>query len=210
MVDYGITRGGTITGPVTIEASAPAGGLLHVINTASAPSDHTVIVEGVNATDRAFGMLATGDTQDRHNMTIAGLHQWGSGADGLDTNLYRNAANSLTTDDFLAMNAGQSAGQFSGFGGAANAVNLGTPGGGVAIKEGSNARMGTLTLTGATPVVVANTSITATTRIFLTANAPGGTPGHFWVSARSAGVSFSVTGTAGDTSTLAYWLAEPA
>lgn len=106
MVDYGITRGGTITGPVTISASAPAGGLLHLVNTASAPTDHTLIIEGVNATDRAFGMLATGDTQDRHNMTIGGLHQWGSGAAGLDTNLYRPAANTLETDDTLTLPAG--------------------------------------------------------------------------------------------------------
>ena len=101
MVDYGITRGGTVTGPLTITASAPSGGLLHVKNTASAPSDHTVIIEGVNATDRAVGLIVTGDTQDRHNMTIAGLHQWGNGAGGLDTNLYRASANVLESDDTL-------------------------------------------------------------------------------------------------------------
>ncbi len=84
-----------------------------------------------------------------------------------------------------------------------------TAGNGLRIAEGSNARMGTLTLTGSTPVVVANTTVGANTRIFLTANAPGGTPGHFWVSARSAGTSFSVTGTAGDTSTVAYLLVDP-
>lgn len=210
MVDYGITRGGTITGPVTITAAAPTGGLLHIVNTAAAPTDHSVILEAAASTDRILGLLATGDTQDRFNMRASGLMQWGPGNAAIDTNLYRNAANSLTTDDFLAMNAGQSAGQFSIFGGSANSLNLGTAGGGGAVKEGSNARMGTLVLTGATPVVVANTSVTATTRIFLTANVTGGTPGHFWVSARSAATSFSVTGTAGDTSTLAYLLVEPA
>ena len=101
MVDYGITRGGTITGPVTISGSAAAGKLLYVKNTASAPTDHTVVIEGVNATDRALGLLATGDTQDRHNMTIAGVHQWGTGSAGLDTNLYRAAANTIETDDTL-------------------------------------------------------------------------------------------------------------
>ena len=210
MVDYGITRGGTITGPVTITASAPAGGLLHIVNTASAPSDHTVIIEGVNATDRAFGMLATGDTQDRHNMTIAGLHQWGSGAAGLDTNLYRNAANSLTTDDFLAMNAGQSAGQFSVFGGAANSLNLGTAGGGIAVKEGANARSGAVALVGGT-ATVSNTSVTATSRIQLTSQADGGTPGWLRVSARVAATSFTITSSSGtDTSTVAWFMDEPA
>lgn len=81
---------------------------------------------------------------------------------------------------------------------------------GLKIKEGSNARMGTLTLNGATPVVVSNTSVTANTRIFLTHNTPGGTPAFCWVSARSASTSFSVTGTASDTSTVAYVLVEPA
>lgn len=210
MVDYGITTGGTITGPLTITGSAPAGGLLHVVNTASAPSDHTVIIEGVNATDRAFGMLATGDTQDRHNMTIAGLHQWGSGAAGLDTNLYRNAANSLTTDDFLAMNAGQSAGQFSVFGGAANSLNLGTAGGGIAVKEGANARSGTSVLVAGT-VTVSNTSVTATSRILLTSQVDGGTPGFLRVSARTAATSFTITSSnVADTSTVAWFIDEPA
>ena len=129
---------------------------------------------------------------------------------GADVNLYRDGANNLRTDDHFHMPTGQSDGDFNGFAGDAKALAAGTAGGGLAVKEGSNARSGTLVLTGATPVVVANSSVTATTRIQLTTNVPGGTPAHFWVSARSAGVSFSVTGTAGDTSTLAYLLVEPA
>jgi hypothetical protein len=118
---------------------------------------------------------------------------------GPDVNAYRLGAGQLATDNTFTL-----------FGAGAKALDVATVGAGLAVAEGSNARMGTLTLNGATPVVVANASITANTRIFLTANAPGGTPGHFWVSARSAGVSFSVTGTAGDTSTVAYLLVEPA
>jgi hypothetical protein len=209
MVDYGITTGGTITGPVTITGAFPTGNALKVVNTASAPSNHTVAVESVNATDRSIGLAVTGETNDRWNITTAGLQQWGNGAGGLDTNLYRPSANNLQTDDYFIMPNGQANGAFAVFGGGA-ALNIGTAGGGPAIKEGANARMGTLVLTGATPVVVANTSVTANTRIYLTANVAGGTPGHFWVSARAAGTSFSVTGTAGDTSTLAYLLVEPA
>lgn len=89
-------------------------------------------------------------------------------------------------------------------------VTIGTAGNGLQIKEGTNARMGTLTLTGATPVVVPNTTVTANTRIFLTTNSPAGTPAFNWVSARTAGTSFSVTGTAGDTSVVAWLLVEPA
>lgn len=209
MVDYGITRGGTITGPVTIRAAAPAGALLHVINTSAAPTDHSVILEAAASGDRIFGILATGDTQDRFNMRATGLMNWGPGNGAVDVNLFRSGAANLETQDYLVMPNGQSNADFAAYGGAAKSLAAGTAGGGVSVAEGANARSGTLVLTGATPVVVANTSITATTRIQLTHNVPGGTPAFAWVSARSAGVSFTVTGTAGDTSTLAYFLVEP-
>lgn len=146
------------------------------------------------------------------NVTITGLltvSPGGTIALGGGVNIYANVGN-LQTDNYFVMPNGQSTGSFSVFGNTATSFSLGTVGGGIAVKEGSNARMGTLTLTGATPVVVANTSVTAADRIFLTTNTPGGTPGFCWVSARSAGVSFSVTGTAGDTSTVAYQIVRPA
>jgi hypothetical protein len=73
----------------------------------------------------------------------------------------------------------------------------------------TNQRVGTLTLNGATPVTVSNTLVTANSAIFLTTKTSAGTPAFRWVSARSAGVSFSVTGTAGDTSVLNYLIVEP-
>ena len=86
-----------------------------------------------------------------------------------------------------------------------------TAGKGLKVKEGSNARMGTLTLNGATPVVVATTVITAASRIFMTTqSANGGTPTFCYVSARSAGVSFTVQGVALDTSIVAWLIVEPA
>ena len=85
-----------------------------------------------------------------------------------------------------------------------------TPGSGLQIKEGSNCKQGTATLNGTTAVVVSNTSVTASSRIFLTINTPGGTPGSPYVSARSAGTSFSIKSTgASDTSTVAYEIFEP-
>lgn len=76
--------------------------------------------------------------------------------------------------------------------------------------SGTNRRSGTFTLNGATPVVVANTLVTANTHIFLGVHTSAGTPAFCRVSARSAGVSFSVTGTASDTSVMSYLLVEPA
>jgi hypothetical protein len=90
-----------------------------------------------------------------------------------------------------------------------NAV-IATAGKGLRIKEGSNATMGSLVLTGATPVVVATTAVSSTSRIFLTHNVVGGTPAFAWVSDRSPGISFEVTGTALDTSILAWLIVNTA
>lgn len=86
-----------------------------------------------------------------------------------------------------------------------------TPGAGLQIKEGSNCRQGTATLNGTTPVVVSNTSVTSSSRIFLTNNAASGSgPGVPYVSTRSANNSFTIKSTvAGDTSTVAYFITEP-
>ena len=79
-----------------------------------------------------------------------------------------------------------------------------------AIKEGTNAAMGVATLVAGT-VVVNNTRITANTRIFLTIQSPAGTLGVVYVSARTAGTSFTITSTSIlDTSTVAWMIVEPA
>ena len=77
------------------------------------------------------------------------------------------------------------------------------------VREGTNARMGVATLVGGT-VTVANTSVTANSRIFLTAQTSGAGPGALRVSARVAGTSFTVTSSSGtDTSQFAYLIVEP-
>lgn len=130
---------------------------------------------------------------------------------GADVSIYRQAADVLRSDDYTVLsNGGQSNADWYAYTGNAKALVAGTAGGGLAIAEGANARSGRLVLNGATPVVVPNTSVTADTEIQLTHNIPGGTPAFAWVSARNPGVSFTVTGTAGDTSTVAFFLVEPA
>lgn len=90
-------------------------------------------------------------------------------------------------------------------------VKIGTVGKGLYVKEGVNATMGTLTLNGATEVTVATTKTTASSRIFLTVQAPGGTPsGIAYISSRVAGTSFGVKSVALDTSTVAWMIVEPA
>ena len=85
-------------------------------------------------------------------------------------------------------------------------VNIGTSSDGTTFKRLEH---GTAVLVGGT-VTVADTTITANSRIILTSQVGGGTPGWLRVSARSAGVSFTITSSSGtDTSTVGYLIIEP-
>lgn len=78
------------------------------------------------------------------------------------------------------------------------------------VTEGSNAKQGIGTLVAGT-LVVNNTSITAVSRIFLTSQIDGGTPGFLRVASRVVGTSFTVkSSNVLDTSTFAYVIFEPA
>jgi hypothetical protein len=70
--------------------------------------------------------------------------------------------------------------------------------------------MGTATLSSGT-VTVTNSTVDASTRIFLTINSASGTVGTPYVSARSSGTSFTISSTsASDASTVAYFIVQPA
>lgn len=84
-----------------------------------------------------------------------------------------------------------------------------TAGAGLKVKEGVNAKQGTATLVAGT-VTVANTSVTASSRILVTSQADGGTPGFLRITALVAGTSFTITSSnVADTSTVAYEIFEP-
>lgn len=88
-------------------------------------------------------------------------------------------------------------------------IDVNLAGTGLRVAEGANAKQGTATLTAGT-VTVANTAVTANSRIFLTGQVLGGTAGGLNVTSRTAGTSFVVTSTnAADTSTFAYEIFEP-
>lgn len=92
------------------------------------------------------------------------------------------------------------------------ALSVVTTGFGLKVAEGSNAKQGTATLVAGT-AVVSNTSVTANSRIFLTAQSLGtvSIPTALAVTARSAGTSFTITSAnAIDTSVIAYEIFEPA
>ncbi len=92
-----------------------------------------------------------------------------------------------------------------------NDLKLGTVGTGLYVKEGTNATMGVATLSAGT-VVVSTTKVTANSRIFLTID--GGTltnVGATYVSARTAGTSFTISSTnILDASNVSWIIIEPA
>ena len=80
---------------------------------------------------------------------------------------------------------------------------------GLQVKEGSNAKQGIATLSSGTKVV-SNTSVTANSRIFLTAQETGALTGSLRVSARSVGSSFTILSTVlTDTAVVAWEIFEP-
>lgn len=88
-------------------------------------------------------------------------------------------------------------------------IDASLAGQGFRTAEGANAKQGVATLVAGT-VTVADTSVTATSRIFLTTQTPGGTTGFLVVSARVAGTSFTIlSSSATDTSVVAYEIFEP-
>jgi hypothetical protein len=87
-------------------------------------------------------------------------------------------------------------------------VLISTIGKGLQVKTGANAKIGTAVLVAGT-VTVANTSVTANSRIFLTSQSDGGTPGWLRITAKTVGTSFVITSSsATDTSTIAWIIIE--
>lgn len=82
-------------------------------------------------------------------------------------------------------------------------------GAGLKVKEGLNCKQGTAVLV-AGVAVVSNTAVTASSRIMLTSQVDGGTPGFVRVSTRTAGTSFTITSSSVvDISTVGYHIFEP-
>jgi O-acetylhomoserine/O-acetylserine sulfhydrylase-like pyridoxal-dependent enzyme len=78
------------------------------------------------------------------------------------------------------------------------------------VEGGTDACSGVATLVAGTKVVTTS-RVTANSRIQLTSNVDGGTPGWLRVSARSNGTSFTILSSSNtDTSQVAWLIVEPA
>lgn len=164
---------------------------------AASPVAQTLGVQGVVA-----GTTNTAGA----NFTIAGSIGTGTGTGG--SIIFQTAAAGSTgsTQNALVTALTIDSTQLATF---AGNILTGTAGKGLQIKSGSNARIGTGTLSGGT-LAVANTSVTATTRVFLQdTNAGALTNVGSLTVVTSAGVGFTVTSTnVLDTSTFNYLLIE--
>ena len=88
-------------------------------------------------------------------------------------------------------------------------VRISGAGNGLKIAEGANAKMGTASLINGV-TYVSTSVVTSASRIYLTTQAPSGTPGAVYAPARSNGLSFTIMSTsATDQSTVAWMLVEP-
>jgi hypothetical protein len=88
-------------------------------------------------------------------------------------------------------------------------LDVASAGDGIRIAEGSNAKVGTASLSGGT-VTVTNTSVTSSSLIFLTDTSGGTKVGALHLDGISAGASFTVKSTnSSDSSSFNYLIIEP-
>ncbi len=138
---------------------------------------------------------------------------WNAGAVAFTATLV-NIADTASASGSLLFNyqiAGTSKGKLDKSGNAtfAGSVTMSTAGGGLLIKEGSNATSGAATLSAGT-VVVSTTKVTASSRIIPTAQ-DNNTIGALRISARVDGTSFTITSSVlTDTGVVAWVIVEPA
>lgn len=179
----------SVAPPLPLTQAAAAGGILTVTDTTAAPTDAIVLVIGAGSGDRGVGVRVSGDTFSRLLLGTDGSVKMSSGSATADVSLIRGAPNLMNLS--LAD------------------LGVSTAGRGLRVAEGANAKQGTAVLVGGS-ATVADTAVTASSRIFLTSQLDGGAPGFLRVSSRIAGTSFTITSSSGtDTSTVAYEIFEP-
>lgn len=150
---------------------------------------------GATSTTDVLTVRVTGDVEPQLVVNANGRIEFGGGSTPVDVALFRDGSARLHTVNTFVTEGD---------------LIVDVAGKGLNVREGANARMGLATLAAGT-VVVSTTAVTANSRIFLTEQSTGGTPGAVRVSARTAGTSFTITSTSGtDTSTVAWLIVEPA
>jgi hypothetical protein len=76
---------------------------LTISNTGTNTNTPLIQVVGAANSTRMLDGEVSGDTSNRYDLRVDGQMQWGSGSTSRDTNLYRSTANTLKTDNNLAV-----------------------------------------------------------------------------------------------------------
>ena len=183
-------------------------------------SGHKWIFEGTGSVFTNIltdGTGTPGYSVSKSGETHSVLYNWSSSFWQIDAGAsptsYRFSAASLNTSADNVASLGNAVFRFSNvysiLGTFAGNLSVTAVGSGLLVKEGANAKQGVATLSSGT-IVVSNTSVTASSRIQLTAQDNNST-GALRVSARTAGTSFTITSSnAADSGVVAYEIFEPA
>lgn len=193
MLMQGDSPDGSHFGQLLIGRVATAGALTPVSTAlveiqGNASNTPALLLQAAASGNALLAGLVAGDAFNRGLINSDFQISWGSGGAARDCFLSRQAANiiQVTSADF----------------------DIATLGKGLRVKEGANAKLGVATLNAGT-VVVNNTSVTANSRIQLTAQDNNST-GALRVSARTAGTSFTITSSnAADSGVVAWEIIEP-
>lgn len=181
-------NGNTTLAGVTVTSAASMGVVnASQVNVTSLNSTGKATITLGSATAAAYGSLVTGDTFDRFQGLANGNLSWGTGTAARDVTLSRTAAGQLSvTGNFVISGAGN----------------------GLKVAQGTNATIGTATLTLGS-VTVNTTAVTANSVIMLTVQQIGtvSQPKAMTIANKTAGTSFQIVSEdATDTSTVAWWI----
>ncbi|MHB9857617.1 hypothetical protein [Streptomyces sp. YIM S03343] len=213
------TRGGTVSGTATNQAPEPLllgerliirDGRIEFLN-ASGVVDAVLsrdsagvlrltgawVLEGAASGTDVLTSRVIGDANPQFVLNANGQLEWGPGSGAVDVNLSRDGSARLHTVNTFVTEGD---------------LHCDVAGGGLNLKEGSNARSGVATLV-AGGAVVATTEVSASSRIQLTVQSLGTVtaPKAIGVTARTAATSFTITSAdATDTSVVAWMIVEPA
>ncbi|HEV2412845.1 MAG TPA: glycosyl hydrolase family 28-related protein [Candidatus Saccharimonadales bacterium] len=107
-------------GKLTLQSGQASAAILTLINSISTPSVPSAMLQANAAGDKVVGVYVNADSQQRLIIDSNGKLLWGSGSAAGDTNLYRNSAGLLQTDDSLTVSGTMSSPTFvaSGLSGA--------------------------------------------------------------------------------------------
>ncbi len=195
------------TGPAFVDGTTT---FTWTVNLQSLAASRTLI-----APDKAGTIAVTSDITGTNSGTNTGdvtLQTFGSTPAAAGASISGQAITMQPADGTHGGGVSILAQTFAGAKTFADNVLISTAGKGLSVKEGSNAKQGVATLSSGT-VLVSNSSVTANSRIFLTAQTLGTVtaPSALTVSARVASTSFTILASQlTDTSVVAYEIFEPA